>query len=74
MADQRSKASKQSAAPIKDSPLSRPGSGGPGDDRQDNSAGDPESTPLTDKHRDPSSAWAPSSENAGQDKSESDPE
>jgi hypothetical protein len=45
---------------IKDSPLSHQGSGGPGDDRQDNSSAspapaqaqnEPESTPATDKHR-----------------------
>jgi hypothetical protein len=54
-----------SAPPYKDSPLSHPGSGGPGDDRQDNSSASQGS-----------GSGQPSTEtsHAGDERSESDPE
>ena len=58
----------------KDRPLSHQGSGGPGDDRQDNSSAsqgtedsksNPESTPGTDKHRGESSTFTKDRGNTG---------
>jgi hypothetical protein len=66
---------------IQESPLAHQGSGGPGDDRQDNSPGS--NLPVSGGDRrqapsgtatDPSAGDAPESEDPGANKSESDPE
>lgn len=76
---------KSTGGRYQDSPLSHPGSGGPGDDRQDNSSAssgfdgadsEPESTPATDKHHvaaRPTKGRSGSSDDAAE-MSESDPE
>jgi len=43
----------QDGSALKDSPLSHPGSGGPGDDRQDNSSASPTSTEPERSESDP---------------------
>ena len=61
-------------APIKDSPMAHQGSGGAGDDRQDNSAAS-ESRPPSGANRPESRPKGPSdSANKGPEMSESDPE